>query len=130
MCQGRIISYYCPSALRGNPNCPCSRLASRSRGGRSIPAWMCYFDMGTAQCCGRHSRSLGCGDCPYNTYGRHGDRCSVYVHLGKNLCPACKGGRAEEGRMMRDMERLREEEQFGAAEDVDVLMREFERMGF
>ncbi|KAH7632508.1 hypothetical protein B0T09DRAFT_75410 [Sordaria sp. MPI-SDFR-AT-0083] len=129
MCQGRIISYYCPYALRGNPNCPCSRMASRS--GRNIPAWMCYFDQATAQCCGWHSRSLGCGDCPYNTYGRRGDRCSVYVHVGKNLCSACKSGsRAEEGRIMREMENLREEGQFGAAEDVDVLASEFERIGF
>lgn len=32
--------------------------------------------------------------------------------------------------MMAEMQNLREEDQFGAAEDVDVLAREFERMGF
>lgn len=31
---------------------------------------------------------------------------------------------------MREMENLREEGQFGAAEDVDVLASEFERIGF
>ncbi|EGO61541.1 hypothetical protein NEUTE1DRAFT_58942 [Neurospora tetrasperma FGSC 2508] len=122
MCQGRIISHFCPSALAGDPRCPAYRLTTLN-GGR-IPAWSYYFDSATAHCCGRHSPRVDCGDCPYNTYGRRSDVTrlgqevvSVCVIQGESICPVCsrrfererrEAGEETEGWAVREMWRGKE----------------------
>ncbi|KAK3402604.1 hypothetical protein B0T20DRAFT_474400 [Sordaria brevicollis] len=140
MCQGRIISLFCPSSLSHDPRCPTYRFISPTSG--LVPAWSYYFDFQTATCCGRHSPRVDCGDCPYNTYGLRNDgQTSVYIHQGESMCPVCvrrcererfENGEEMEGWAVRELQRGRGRRERERLEEMEReegrLVREMERL--